>query len=117
MVEAVDLLTGRVIFEKAGTSLVFGSYSEPVVGVGLLDTKVGRNSVARIIVVVNVLDEVDGLLVLEAEGFLHGICETGSHICNDFMVDKHSVWEELQRFMYGSLGRQQPRRDALHESQ
>jgi hypothetical protein len=43
--------------------VVFGGNLEPIVGVGLLHTKVGSDHVALCMVVDGILLEVDGLLV------------------------------------------------------
>jgi hypothetical protein len=71
VVEAVDLLTAHVVFEELRTSVVLGCNLEPVIGVGLLDTKVGSDHVARCVVVDDVFLKVGGLCVaggaIEAE--------------------------------------------------
>jgi len=63
VVEAVDLLTSHVVFQELRAGVVLGGDLQPVIGVGLLDTKVGGDDVARRMVVDGVSLQVGDLLV------------------------------------------------------
>jgi hypothetical protein len=83
MVEAVDLLTAHVVFQKLRTGVVLGGDLQPVIGVGLLDTEVGGDYVARRMVVDCVFLKVGGLLVgsdaVKAE-FLESVVDCRHHL-------------------------------------
>jgi hypothetical protein len=84
-----------MVFQQLGTLLVVGDHAQPVIGVVLLDSKVGGKPIAWVVDILCVGSQLGHLGVLYTSHFFGLVCNVGGS-CEDLRrhIEISQVWRD-----------------------